>query len=122
MAEVDEQNVALQVVNDRLIGTLGSDVSLESLRNFRAEILNAVKEYSVRQVIIDVSGISILDSHDFDEIVKTIEMVEILGAKSVLVGLNPGIITSLVYLDVPVDKVTTALNLKLAIKLLDQQV
>ena len=121
LRELEKNSVALQVVNERLIGTLGTDVTSDNLASFRTDILDTVRDYGIRQVIIDLSSIAILDSYEFEQIVKTVEMVEILGAKCVLVGLSPGIITALIHLDCAVHQVTTALNLKMAIKLLNQR-
>ena len=62
-----------------------------------------------------------MDSEDFHQIRQIIRMSKILGARAVLVGLNPGIISSLVYLNVQTHEITTALNLEQAIRKLQIQ-
>lgn len=120
LPESVNQSVTIQMIDGRLIATLGTEVSEESLINFRSRLLDDVKESGAREVIIDASGISIMDSFEFNEIARTLEMVKILGARTVLVGLNPGVISSLVYLDVPIEHISTAINLRLAIRLLEE--
>jgi rsbT antagonist protein RsbS len=62
-------------------------------------------------VIIDLSALGILDPGDLDELRATIDMAALLGAKTVLAGMRPGMISALMDLNANVDGLDAALTL-----------
>ena len=51
---------------------------------------------------------------------KTTQMIKMLGYRSVITGLNPGVVASIIYLDLDIDNVTTALQLEDALSFLSK--
>ena len=62
-------------------------------------------------IIIEVSGLDVIDVEEFDALRKTMVMVQLMGAKTVIAGLRPGVVSSLVQLDAATDEVDAAMNL-----------
>jgi len=48
-----------------------------------------------------------------------VDMVTLMGPKAILVGLQPGVVSALVDMDLTLDGLLTALNLEDALRLLD---
>jgi rsbT antagonist protein RsbS len=69
-------------------------------------------------VLIDVSGLSIVDSFVARVIARLVAMVRLLGADSTIVGLQPAVAITLVELGVPMGHVRTALNAEQGLALL----
>ena len=70
-------------------------------------------------VILDVSGIDILDLYDFNGLRSTMEMAEVMGARPILSGLKPGVVSALIDLGADPEGVNAVLNLDDAFQLLD---
>ncbi len=100
--------VSIQVeMHDRLALTLQDDLT-ERIRAVRA-----------KGVLIDVSGLEIVDSF-IGRIIGTIAaMSRILDAETVVVGIQPAVAITLVELGLPLDGIKTALNVDRGIKLLE---
>ena len=91
----------------------------EILRGFQDDLLERVKRSQVGGVIVDLSGVQIMDGHDFKALQRTISMAELLGAKTVISGMQPGVVASLVDLQVDLDDIVAAFNLDDAFRVME---
>ncbi len=113
------QRIPLQVARGCVVASIQIDLDAEVLRQFRIDLLECVQKSRANGVILDVSGIDILDLDDFNGLRSTMEMAEVLGARSILSGLNPGMVSALIDLGVDSEGVNAVLNLDDAFRLLD---
>ncbi len=113
------QRIPLQFVRGCVVASIQVDLTPEVLRQFRTDLLARVQASGADGVIFDVSGIDILDLDDFDALRKTMTMAEIMGARSVLSGLKPGVVSALIDLGADSDGITAVLNLDDAFRWLD---
>ena len=88
--------VSMQTMRGCVVVTIQVDLYDSVRGQFQQDVLERVKSSGARGVILDVSGVAIMDAHVFNSLRKTIAMASLLGASSVLVGLQPGIVSSLV--------------------------
>ncbi len=84
----------------------------EVVLQIQAAILERVKETGVKGVIIDVSGVDIMDSFIAKTISDTARMASMLGATTVLTGLKPGVAASLIDLDFELTDIQTAISIE----------
>ncbi len=120
MADSGVQRIPLQVVRGCVVASIQIDLTPEVLRQFRMDLLERVQESGANGVILDVSGVDILDLDDFNALRETIKMAEIMGARPILSGLNPGVVSALIDLGVDPEGLNTVLNLDDAFRLLDE--
>ena len=113
------QRIPLQVTRGCVVASIQIDLDPEVLRQFRIDLLECVQKSRANGVILDVSGIDILDLDDFNGLRSTMEMAEVLGARSILSGLNPGMVSALIDLGADPEGVNAVLNLDDAFRLLD---
>ena len=113
------QRIPLQVTRGCVVASIQIDLDPEVLRQFRIDLLECVQKSRANGVILDVSGIDILDLDDFNGLRSTMEMAEVLGARPILSGLNPGMVSALIDLGVDSEGVNAVLNLDDAFRLLD---
>ena len=78
----------------------------------QADILEQVRRSGLRGVVIDVSGVSMIDRFMADRLAETARMASLLGATTVLTGLKPGVVTSLIDLGFEVKNFLTAISLE----------
>jgi rsbT antagonist protein RsbS len=115
----DTPAVAMQVSRDVVVASIQIELNEGVLARFREDLLNRVHDSRSRGVILDVSGLETLDSDEFAELRKIISMCTILGTESILVGLQPGVVSSLIEAGAEVDGVRAAVNLDAAFNLLN---
>ena len=113
------QRIPLQVVRGCVVASIQIDLNPEVLRQFRNDLLECVQKSSASAVILDVSGIDILDMDDFKGLRSTMEMAQVMGARTILSGLKPGVVSALIDLGADPEGVNAVLNLDDAFKLLD---
>jgi rsbT antagonist protein RsbS len=104
-------HVPLQLSRDCVIASIQIDLQGEALLAFRDDLLRYVATTRASGVIIDVSGLQIIDADDWDALRRTMAMTKLLGARPVITGLRPGVVSSLIELGVDVEGVETAPSL-----------
>ena len=113
------QRIPLQVARGCVMASIQIDLTPEVLRQFRIDLLECVQKSRANGVILDVSGIDILDLDDFNGLRRTMEMAKVMGAWPILSGLKPGVVSALIDLGADPEGVTAVLNLDDAFRLLD---
>jgi rsbT co-antagonist protein RsbR len=79
-------------------------------------LLEEVVRRQVRTVIIDLTGVEIVDTKTADYFLKVIRAVELLGARCAISGIRPAVAQTLVELGVDLGAIRTARNLKHALR------
>jgi rsbT antagonist protein RsbS len=104
-------HVPMQIISGCLVASLQLDLTTELLRCFQQDLLQRIKSSGVSAVILDVSGVEIMDLEDFELLRRSMAMASIMGARPILVGLRAGIVASLIALDANIDGVEAATDL-----------
>lgn len=110
--------VPMQVIQGCLVASIQVELSEDLLRQFQEQLLERIGSTRVQGVVLDVSGVEVMDAMDFEMLRSTMAMAEIMGAKPMLVGLKPGIVSALVDMDVEISRVRAALNVDDALRML----
>ncbi len=111
--------VPLQVSRNCVVASIQIDLSEEVLQQFQGDLLSLLWSSGASTVILDASGIEIMDGEDFESLVHAMKMAAFMGARPIIAGLRPGVVASLIDLDVDVGNVEAALNLDHAFRLVD---
>ncbi len=112
-----EGTSAFNTLVECLISTLQSDVDEQYLRQLESDISQALQRGNHRRLIIDATQLQLMDATDFVRLRRTIDTAKLMGVESVLVGLRPGVVASLVELDADTRGLVTTLNLEQAINI-----
>ncbi len=107
----DATRIPLTVSRGCVVASIQRDLRGAVLQQFRDDLLERLQTSGANGVIIDLSGLSIIDADDFDGIRRTLEMAALMGARTVVVGLRPGVVSALVELDVDTGNFDTLLDL-----------
>jgi anti-anti-sigma regulatory factor len=113
--------VALQVSRDVLVASIQVDLEQQVLQRFRQDLLHRLQAGAARAAVLDLSGLDTIDAHEFNGLRQIMKACEVMGAPAVLVGLRPGMVSSLVDAGVEADGIRTALDLDRAFALLDAE-
>lgn len=112
--------IPLQISRNCVIASIQIDLSDAVLRQFRMELLELIQSSGAHGVILDVSGIEVMDYEDFEALRKTMAMARLMGAPSVLAGLQAGVVSSLVELGAETENIVAAMDLDDAFRVMDQ--
>jgi rsbT antagonist protein RsbS len=95
-----EARVILQRVEGVLIVPLPDPMHDAFLDDLRISVLEYMRHHRIAGLILDLSGVEVLDEHDFERIRRVADGVTLMGAPVVLAGMKPGVAAGLVMLDI----------------------
>lgn len=110
MSEVSAPVVKLweRIVTVPLIGTLDSYRSQTVMEN----LLEALVEREAEVAVIDITGVSTVDTLVAQHLLKTAAAVRLMGAECVICGVSPKIAQTIVHLGVEMPNVVTRVDLQ----------
>jgi rsbT antagonist protein RsbS len=86
------------------------------------DLSNAIVKNATRGVLIDISSLEMVDSFIGRMVADISSMGKILGAETVLVGMQPAVAITLVELGLSLPGVATALNVERGMVLLRRKI
>ena len=115
----DIPRVALQVSRSVVVASIQVDLDEDVLFQFRQDLLERIHQTGCHGAILDVSGLDMLDSDELASLRRIMDMTSLMGAESVLVGLQPGVVSALIEAGADVDGLQAAISLDAAFDLLE---
>ena len=110
--------IPLQISNRCLVASIQVDFTDGVLEQFRDDLLRELQAQQAQGVVLDLSGIEVMDLSDFENIRSTISMAGLMGTPAVICGLRPGVVASLILLGAETDELQAARDLDMAFELL----
>ena len=98
--------------NRFLIASVQGSMSDADLIQLRDELGSGVRRHRSTGVIIDVTMLDVMDSFAVRTLRGIAQMVKLLGAECVVVGIQPEVAFSMVQLGLTLEGMTTALDLE----------
>ena len=93
-----------------LLVSLQGDLDDDAVLRLETEITGAVGRTHATGVVIEVSGLAVVDSFIARVIARIAAMIRLLGAEAVVVGIQPAVAITLMELGVDMRHLRTALN------------
>lgn len=106
----------IPVLEGVLVLPLIGDFDAERIQDFTSTLLHSIEREKARVVLIDITGLPLLDSEGAAGLVQGVRAAGLLGARCVLVGVRPEIARALVSLDVSLETLATAATLQQALQ------
>ncbi len=79
-------------------------------------LLTAVVEKKSRHVIVDVTGVEVMDTHSADHFLRIARAVTLLGAQCVLSGMHPNVARTIVHMGVDLHGLRSYRTMREALK------
>ncbi len=114
------ERVPILKLGDVLLVSIQIDLEDEVALNLQADLAERIVDTGARGVLVDISGLEIVDSfigRVFADIAAT---SKVLDAAAVVVGMRPAVAMTLVDLGLPLGGVRTALNVEKGLRILRQ--
>ncbi|CAD6494123.1 MAG: STAS domain protein [Candidatus Argoarchaeum ethanivorans] len=110
----------LQIRDEMLILPLIGIIDSARSQQIVEELLNKIAEYQASIIIIDLTGVPIIDSLVANHIIKTVQAAKMLGAETIITGISPPNAQTLVNIGVDISTLITKNNLRTGLKLADE--
>ena len=112
-AAIRELSTPVLQVRDRLlilpiIGGLDS----QRARQLTQQLLSAIRESRARMVVIDITGVGMIDLTVANHLVQTVEAARLMGAQAIITGLSSEVAQTLVDLGVDLSMMQTVGDLQ----------
>jgi rsbT antagonist protein RsbS len=114
--------VAVSILKQRdyLIATIQAALEDHGLSELQRALVDGVGRFRSRGVIVDVTGLDIIDSFGARTLRDLAHAIRLRGAETVIVGIQPAVAFAMVQLGLPLVGVATALDLEEGLAFLDK--
>lgn len=106
----------IQVWENVLVMPLVGAIDSARAARIMEDLLTGITKYQAEIVIIDITGVPVVDTGVANHLIQTIKAASLLGAKCVVVGISGEVAQSLVSLGVDLSGVVTHSNLQAGIR------
>jgi rsbT antagonist protein RsbS len=109
-ASLSTPSIPILRVGSALLVTVQTDLHDASAEAFQQDLLSAIEKTRARGLIIDITGLDIVDTYVARVLTDTGRMAHLMGTTTVLVGMRPEVAATLVRMGYAMDGIRTALN------------
>ncbi|MBC6463062.1 STAS domain-containing protein [Actinomadura sp. HBU206391] len=110
--------VPIMRIGDTLLISLQGDLDDTTVLRIEDQLTREVARTQATGTLIDVSGLTMVDSFIARVITRIVGMIRLLGSQAAVVGIQPAVAITLVELGVPMGHLDTALNAEQGMALL----
>lgn len=101
-----------------LLATIQAELRDTTAQAFQQDVLKAIEKSRARGLVIDITGLDMVDTFVARILTDTGRMALLMGARTVLVGMRPEVAATLVRMGFVMTGVHTALNIDDGMELL----
>ena len=105
----------IPVSQGTLVMPLVGAFDAERLHNVQEQALRAIESGGAHLLVLDITGVPLVDSHVAQGILTVVQATRLLGAETVLVGIRPEVAQTLVGLGIALPGLRTASSLQAAL-------
>lgn len=105
-------------VGNLLLVTIQTELHDRLAEQLQDDILQSLSQIQAEGVVIDITGVETVDSFIGRVLSETARMVQIMGTRLVLVGMQPAVTISLLELGLAFHEIETAMDVEAGIELL----
>ncbi len=106
----------LPVTNDALVMPLIGAIDTERLADLQDRALHALQRSGARYLLVDITGVPVVDSQVAQGLIATASMCRLLGAEMVLIGIRPEVAQTIVGLGLNLSSLRTAVDLQTVLR------
>ncbi len=116
------EKIPILRMGEFLLVTIQIDMHDQLALKLQDDLSNAINKHASKGVLIDISSLEMVDSFIGRMVADISGMGKILGAETILVGMQPAVAITLVELGLSLPGVATALNVERGMALLRRKI
>jgi rsbT antagonist protein RsbS len=102
-------------IGTTLLATVHIELRDAVAEAFQVDVLAAIERFGARGLIIDISGLDMVDSYVARILAETGKMARLMGTNTILVGMRPEVAATLVGMGYHMEGIRTALDIDTAL-------
>jgi rsbT antagonist protein RsbS len=116
------EKIPILRMGEFLLVTIQIDMHDQLALKLQDDLSNTIQKYASKGVLIDISSLEMVDSFIGRMVADISGIGKILGAETILVGMQPAVAITLVELGLSLPGVATALNVERGMALLRRKI
>ncbi len=112
------ENISVIRLRDLLLVTVPPDPDDQTISALQEQVLETMAQYESRGLVLDISTVQTLDSFFARTIAETVQMVALMGGRTVLAGMRASVAVTATQLGLTMGKALAALDVDRALDLL----
>jgi rsbT antagonist protein RsbS len=113
------ESISVIKVRDMLMVTVPADPDDETISELQSRVLQMVERHEVKGLVLDISTVATLDSFFARTVAETVQMVALMGGRTVVAGMRPSVAITATQLGLTLGDAVTALDVDRALEILD---
>lgn len=106
----------IPITDDVMVMPLIGSVDVKRAQQVMETLLEGVARHQIRTVLLDITGVSVVDTHVASALIQAAQAVRLLGAEVVITGIRAEVAQSIVALGIDLKGLSTRSSLQSAIK------
>jgi len=102
--------IPIMRIGPTLLATVHIELRDAVAESFQEDVLSAIEKTGSTGLVIDISGLDMVDSYVARIVAETGRMAKLMGTSTVLVGMRPEVAATLVRMGYGMEGVQTALD------------
>jgi rsbT antagonist protein RsbS len=112
------ESISVIRLHSLLLVTVPPDPDDETISALQDRVLEAIAKYDANGLVLDISTVQTLDSFFARTVAETVQMVALMGGRTVLAGMRASVAVTATQLGLTVGKALTALDVDRALEVL----
>ncbi len=112
------ERITVIKVRDVLMVTMPADPDDSTITALQEEVLKAMERTDARGLVLDISAVETLDSFFARTVAETVQMVALMGGRTVLAGMQANVAVTATQLGLTLGHAETALDVDRAFDVL----
>ena len=113
------ESISIIKLRDLLLVTVPPDPDDETVSALQEKVLQAMARHETKGLVLDISMVQTLDSFFARTVAETVQMVALMGGRTVLAGMRASVAVTATQLGLTVGNALTALDVDRALDLLN---
>jgi len=113
------ERISVIKLHELLLVTVPPDPGDELISSLQEQVLEAMARHDAKGLVLDISTVQTLDSFFARTVAETVQMVALMGGRTVLAGMRANVAVTATQLGLTIGKTLTALNVDQALDMLN---
>jgi rsbT antagonist protein RsbS len=105
-------SIPIMRIGSLLLTTVQVELRDQTAEEFQTDLLTAIERTDASGLVVDISGLDVVDSYVARILAETAQMARLMGSQTVLVGMRPEVAATLVRMGYSMAGVRTALDVE----------
>jgi rsbT antagonist protein RsbS len=118
---MNNSSISVIRMRDLLMVTMPPEPDDATITALQQKVLEAMQQKESKGVVLDISSVETVDSFFARTVAETAQMVELMGGRTVIAGMQPAVAVTATQIGLSLGKIETALNVERALELLNNK-